>query len=176
VKSACFNALDAQVNGAFKVLNDPTIQGWHAGMSTWEILDQLSVIYGLLTSAVMELNNATFRGQYSATNAPEVLFQHIKNRAKIAIMGNNPYTNCQLINNAIRLLLATGFDERPFKEWDHLTDVQQMWIALRALIQEAFQRCLNATAPMAGHHGYAPAQQFQQNAFGALANNNNNDN
>jgi hypothetical protein len=36
------------------------------------------------------------------------------------------------------------------------------------MIQEAFQRCLNATAPMAGHHGYAPAPAFRQNAFGAL--------
>jgi hypothetical protein len=36
------------------------------------------------------------------------------------------------------------------------------------LIQEVFQCCLNATAPTAGHHGYAPALPFQQNEFGAL--------
>jgi hypothetical protein len=36
------------------------------------------------------------------------------------------------------------------------------------MIQEAFQRRLNATAPTAGHHGYAPALPYQ-NAFGALA-------
>ncbi len=35
------------------------------------------------------------------------------------------------------------------------------------MIQEAFQRRLNATAPTAGHHGYAPALPYQ-NAFGAL--------
>ncbi len=39
------------------------------------------------------------------------------------------------------------------------------------MIQESFQRCLNTTAPTAGHHGYAPAMPFQQNAFGALAEN-----
>jgi hypothetical protein len=43
------------------------------------------------------------------------------------------------------------------------------------MIQESFQHCLNATAPTAGHHGYAPAMPFQQNAFGALAENNFND-
>ncbi len=37
------------------------------------------------------------------------------------------------------------------------------------LIQEAFQCRLNVTASTAGHHGYAPALPFQQNAFGALA-------
>ncbi len=45
----------------------------------------------------------------------------------------------------------------------------QTWVTLCTLIQEAFQCRLNATAPMAGHHGYAPALPFQQNAFGALA-------
>ncbi len=90
-------------------------------------------------------------------------------------MGNNLYTNRQLINNAICLLLTTGLYQRAFEEWDPLTDVQQMWIALQTLIQEAFQRHLNTTAPTAGHHRYAPAQPFQQNAFGALAKNNDND-
>ncbi len=65
VECACFNALDAQVNNAFKVSNDPTIQGWHAGMSMHEILDQLSANYGQPTPAGMELNDTNFCGQYS---------------------------------------------------------------------------------------------------------------
>jgi hypothetical protein len=44
------------------------------------------------------------------------------------------------------------------------------------LIQEGFQHCLNATAPTAGHLGYAPACPFKQNAFGVLVENNDNDN
>jgi hypothetical protein len=88
-------------------------------------------------------------------------------------MSSNLYTNCQLINNAINLLLTTGLYQRPFEEWDRLTNVQEMWILLRTLIQEVFQCRLNATALTAGHHRYAPAQPFQQNAFGALANDNN---
>ena len=43
------------------------------------------------------------------------------------------------------------------------------------MIQEAFQRRLNVTAPTAGHQGYAPALPFQQNAFGALAANDSDD-
>jgi hypothetical protein len=43
------------------------------------------------------------------------------------------------------------------------------------MIQESFQRHLNATAPTAGHHGCAPAMPFQQNAFGILEDNNSND-
>jgi hypothetical protein len=101
----------------------------------------------------------TFCGHYSAANAPEVLFHKIENCAKIAILGNNPYTNCHLINNTICLLLTTGLYQRPYEEYDTLALVGQTWITLRALIQEAFQHCFNMTTPTAGHQGYAPANR-----------------
>jgi hypothetical protein len=175
IKRACFTTLDASINNAFKVSNNPTIIGWHAGMTEHKILDQLSNIYGQLTLAAMELNDVAFRSQYSAANAPKVLFHCIENCAKIAILDRNPYMDCQLINNAIRLLLTTGLYQRPFKEWDRLLPVVQTWIALQALIQEAFQRHLNATAPTAGHHIYVPAHPYQQNAFGILGKDNDDD-
>ena len=168
IERACFTVLDASINDAFKVSSDPTIRGWHAGMSVRDILDQLSSIYGQPTPAAMELNDTTFRGAYSAADAPEVLFRHIEDCAEIAILGRNPYTDRQLLQNAIRLLLTTGLYVRAFEEWDRLQPAAQTWVALRTMIQEAFQRRLNATAPTAGHHGYAPALPYQ-NAFGALA-------
>jgi hypothetical protein len=61
---------------------------------------------------------------------------------------------------------------RPFEEWDQLTMPAQTWIALQTIIQESFQRQLNATAPTASSHSYAQAQPLRQNAFGALEANN----
>ncbi len=46
IEHACFTVLDANINDAFKVSTDPTIRGWHAGMSVRDILDQLSSFYG----------------------------------------------------------------------------------------------------------------------------------
>jgi hypothetical protein len=43
------------------------------------------------------------------------------------------------------------------------------------MIHEAFQRCLNATALTAGHHGFAPVPAYRQNAFRALATNETNE-
>jgi len=168
IKCACFTALDASINDAFKVLSDPAIRGWHAGMSVQEILNQLSAIYGQPTPAAMEINDTAFRGVYSAADAPEVLSRRIKDCAEIAILGRNPYTDRQLLQNVIRLLLTTGLYVRTFEEWDILKPSAQTWVTLRTMIQEAFQCRLNATAPTAGHHGYAPALPYQ-NAFGALA-------
>jgi hypothetical protein len=37
IEKACFTALDASINDAFKVSNDPTIQGWHTGMQVIDI-------------------------------------------------------------------------------------------------------------------------------------------
>ena len=95
-----------------------------------------------------------------------------KNAPRKHCLEKNPYTDKQLITNMIRLLLTTGLYIRAFEDWDQLTDAAKMWIELRRLIQEAFQRRLNATAPTVGHQGYAPALPFQHNAFGALAGNN----
>jgi len=33
IERECFTVLDASINDAFKVSTDPTIRGWHAGMS-----------------------------------------------------------------------------------------------------------------------------------------------
>ena len=83
-------------------------------MSVRDILNQLSSIYGQPTPAAMGINDATFCGVYSAAYAPEVLFRRIKDCAEIVILGRNPYTDCQLLQNAIHLLLTTGLYVRAF--------------------------------------------------------------
>ncbi len=47
--------------------------------------------------------------------------------------------------------------------------MDQTWVELCRIIQDAFERCLNATAPTASHQGYAPALPYMlNNAFGAF--------
>jgi hypothetical protein len=75
IERVCFTALNASINDAFKVSNDPTIQGLHAGMHVINILDQLSRIYGQPTPAILETNNAVFCSPYLAADTPEVLFR-----------------------------------------------------------------------------------------------------
>ena len=87
------------------------------------------------------------------------------------MLRQNPYTNKQLITNTIRLLLTTGLCIRVLEDWDQLAETAKTWIELRQLIQEAFQRRLNATALTVGHQGYAPALPFQHNVFGAFTGN-----
>jgi hypothetical protein len=74
INRAYFTALNSSINDVFKLLIDPALRGWHAGMSVWEIRDQLSTIYSLPMPAALEINNNMFCGQYLVANAPEVLF------------------------------------------------------------------------------------------------------
>jgi hypothetical protein len=116
------------------------------------------------------MNDHIFCSPTSAANTPKVLFCRIKNCAKKALLGQNPYMDKQLITNKIRLLLTTGLYIRAFEDWDQLADAAKTWIKLCQMIQDAFQHCLNATAPTTGQQRYAPALPLQQNACGALAN------
>ncbi len=97
IERACFTVLDSSINDAFKVSNNPSIQGWHAGMSVMFILDQLSDLYGQPTLAILEMNDTIFQSPYSAANAPEVLFCRIKECAEMALSRPNISTgkiNC----------------------------------------------------------------------------------
>jgi len=78
-------------------------------------------------------------------------------------LGDNPYTDKQLILTAVRHLLTTGLYIRAFEDWDQLSAADQTWFELRRIIQDAFERRLNATAPTAGHQGYAPALPYMHN-------------
>jgi len=175
IECACFTALDASINDAFKISNDPNVRGWHAGMRVINILNQLSSTYRQPTPSTLEANDKIFRSQTLAANAPEVLFHRIEECAKKALLGQNPYTDKQLITNTIRLLLTMGLIIRVFEDWDQLAEPAKTWIEFCRMIQDAFQRRLNATAPTTGHQEYAPALPFQQNAFGALAANDSDD-
>ncbi len=114
-------------------------------------------------------NDTHFQSVYSLNNAPEILFHRIKDCQEIQILGDNPYTPKQLLNNATQLLLGCGLYQHNFEEWDRKIPANKICINLKPFIQEAYQRRLNAMANMAGQHRY------MQNAFAALGDNSNDD-
>ncbi len=130
IEHTCFTALDRSINDAFKVSNNPTVQGWHMEMRVIDILDQLSLINGQPTLAVLEANDHIFWSPTSAADAPKFLFRRIKECAEKALLGQNPYTNKQLITNTIRLLLTTGLYIHAFKDWGQLAETAKTWIEL----------------------------------------------
>jgi len=104
-----------------------------------------------------------FRSVYSPQDAPEVLFRRIEDCQEEQILGEDPYTVQQLLNNAVHLLLQTGLHTRDFEDWDRKIAADKIWTNLKTFIQEAYTRRLNATSITTGAQGYV------QNAYAALA-------
>jgi hypothetical protein len=139
IKRACFTALNTSINDTFKVSNIPTGQGWHASICILDILDQLSNIYGKPTSTALEANINIFQGLYLAANALDVLFHWMKDCAKVALLGENSYTDKQLVLTTVWFLLGTRLCVWSFEAWDLLANIDQTWIKLHRMIQEVFQ-------------------------------------
>jgi len=132
-------------------------------MEPREIFDQITAIYGRPTPAALLQNDTLFRSVYSPQDAPEVLFRRIEDCQEVQILGEDPYTAQQLLNNAVRLLLQTGLYTRDFEDWDRKITADKICTNLKTFIQEAYTRRLNATSITAGAQGYV------QNAYAALA-------
>ncbi len=117
IKRVCFTALRPWCK------REQCLQS--VGWRVINILDHLSETHSQPTPARLALNVAAFCNPYLAADAPEVLFCWIEDCAKIALLRCDPYTYCQLIKNAIHLLLTSGLYLQPFEEWDHLLPTEK---------------------------------------------------
>ena len=131
-------------------------------MEVREIFNQITSTYGWPTPAALLQNDTLFRSVYSPQDAPEVLFWRIKDCQEVQILGEDPHTAQQLLNNAVHLLLQCGLYTRDFEDWDRKTASNKIWTNLKTFVQECYTRRLNATNITAGSQGY------MQNAFAAL--------
>jgi hypothetical protein len=105
---AVFNIFDDNIDDAFKVSNDPALVGWNQLMEPREMFNQITATYGKPTPAALLQNDMLFQSVYSPNDAPEVLFRRIEDCQEVQILGEDPYTAQQLLNNAVRLLLQCG--------------------------------------------------------------------
>jgi hypothetical protein len=131
-------------------------------MEIREIFGQITSTYGRPTLAALLQNNTLFGSVYSPQDAPEVLFRRIEDCQEVQILGEDPHTAQQLLNNSVRLLLQCGLYSRNFEYWDRKTASDKIWTNLKTFVQECYTRHLNATNITAGLQGYV------QNDFAAL--------
>ena len=118
VRWAAFNVLDNNIDDAFKVSNDSMLVGWNPSMEPQEMFNKIMSTYGKPTPAALLQNDTLFRSTYSPNNAPKVLFRRIEDCQEEHILGEDPYTAQQLLNNAVRLLLQCRLYTRDFDNWD----------------------------------------------------------
>ncbi len=148
--------LDANVSAQFKVLNNPTLTGWNSTMFIIDILGQLQVLYGKPNMMMLYTNDTLFRSPMTAGNFPKMLFYRIEQCQEIQCIGNLPYSEEQVIANAVSILLqANIFPLKEFDAWDAVTP--KTYPALKTFIHAAYGRCLTALAicSTSSQNGYA---------------------
>ena len=159
---AVYNLLDGNMYDTCKVSIKPALVRWNLTMEVREIFDQITSTYGRPTPAALFWNDMLFRRVYSPQDAPEVLLWHIEDCQEVQILGDDPYTVQQLINNAVCLLLQCGLYTRDFEDWDRKTAANKIWTNLKTFVQECYTSHLNATSITVDSQGYV------QNTFAAL--------
>ncbi len=86
-------------------------------MSILDILNQLNTLYGHPEPMTLIQNDALFCLPFCATDAPKCLFWCIKQCQEIQVIAGNPYSNMQLMTNAVQVLMASCiFPTRNFKD------------------------------------------------------------
>jgi hypothetical protein len=173
IRRACFHMLDTNVADQFKVSNVPTLIGWNASMSIIDILDQLDGTYGKPDTMTLLQNDTLFRSAFNLMDAPESRFYRIEQCQEIQVLARDPYSDTQVINNAIRLLMqANIFLLKEFNDWEAITP--KTYPALKTFIGGAYTRPLLAQQlrNTAGQMGYT---MQNNNMYTILGDNNNDD-
>jgi hypothetical protein len=156
ITRACFRMLNANVSAQFKVSNNPAITGWNLTMSIIDILNQLQVSYGKPNMITLHTNDTLFCSPMPAGDLPKMLVYRIEQCQEIQRIGNLPYSNEQIIANAIRILLqANIFPLKEFDTWEAVTP--QTYPALKTFIHGVYGRRLTAMAlrSTSGQNEYA---------------------
>jgi hypothetical protein len=157
INRASFCMLDDSVSIQFKVSNIPTLTRWNASMSIQEILTQLKTAYGKPTPMALHNNDLLFRNPMATNDVPELLFYKIKQCQEIATLAGDRYTQMQIINTVVCILMqAQVLPSKEFDTWEQTPN--KTYPRLKTFIHEAYTRCLQSLAlrTMTGQQGYAP--------------------
>ena len=105
------------------------------------ILTQLETAYSQPTGTTLWENDKIFWAPFGANEVPESLFLQLERCQEVALLGNNPYSQTQLVNCAVQLLLQSGvFPMKEFEDWER--EVSKTWTDLKRFVQAAYQRKL----------------------------------
>ncbi len=81
------------------------------------VLD-LPVIYGKPAPEAVHQNNLTFYSAYNPKNPSELLFKKFVDCQEIAIVANVPFTNEQLLMNAVDLITCCSHYLHDMDDWE----------------------------------------------------------
>ena len=162
IKRALFFFLQKSVALQYQASTTPGLSGWDPSMTIHSILAQLNTTYGKPDAQTTEANDAMFRMLLQQGQTPEAVFLRIEECQEVAILAANPYTDVQLVNQAVLILRKSNiFPVKDFDDWE--SKPLKTWALMKVFFQEAYTKRLNAISlsHTAGQQGYTNRNQFE---------------
>ena len=105
-------------------------------MSIIDIFAQLDATFGKPDAQAQLLNDSNFHAPLPPMETPETLFRRLEECQEIQILANNPYTEMQLITNAVLVLRKSNIV--PVTDFDDWETVQpKIWPTMKTFFHEA---------------------------------------
>ena len=143
IHQAIYKLLVNNVLPQYQASNTAGLAGWDITMTIIDIFSQLDATFGKPDAQAILVNDAQFWAPLLTMETPETLFICLEECQEVQILAENPYTDKQLIVNAVLLLrIANIFPTKDFDDWDALP--AKTWATLKNIFHEAFTRRLNA--------------------------------
>jgi hypothetical protein len=101
IQCVCYHMLDENKAKKFKESNVATLTRWNTSMSIREILDQLKGTYSKPDTMTLFANDTLFHSPFNPIDEPELLFYRIEQCQEIQVLDCNPYSDMQVIDNAV---------------------------------------------------------------------------
>ena len=107
-------------------------------MSIIDIFAQLDATFGKPKAQAILANDAHYRAQLQVNETPESLFRRLEECQEIQILAENPYTDVQLVSQAVLILRQSHiFPAKDFDDWEAVT--VKTWASLKNILAY----CLN---------------------------------
>ena len=141
----------------------------YASLHIRDLLRYLFTNYGRLLPHALAENDATFRKDWDPSAPLETLIDQIESAQEIAIDAMQPYTNAQILSNALHIVQKTGVFTEDIKKWNIKPTAEKTWDNFKIhflAAQEQFR--IQQTTQHSGYFGYLLDQQINNKCMPIL--------
>ena len=98
-----------------------------ANVSARQLLQHLTRTYGKLTPGQLDANDKEFKKDYDTNDPIENLYEQIENTTDTADEADVPYSQQQILNNALNILTRTGMFLDSVRTWKRRPIIEHTW-------------------------------------------------
>ena len=165
-------ALQQQVLQSIDPIYVRALRHQHTGYTNLKVRDLLTYLfqhYGRILPHALADNDKQFRKDWDPTSPFETLIDQIETAQELAIDGMQPYSQPQILSNALHLVQKTGVFAEDCRKWTAKPEPEKTWTNFKTHFLDAQEQFrLQQTAKHSGYLGYLLDQQLNEKCMPIL--------